>query len=94
LTINKGPEESPNYGINLFSGENYIGGNKIEGEGSSAFLVVGTGYNTLQGNNISNFDETTADIILNSDENVVIGGNGTIIDNGVGNIIKGNYTAP
>lgn len=36
LTINKG-EDLPNYGIVLYSGENYIGQNKIEGEGFSAY---------------------------------------------------------
>jgi hypothetical protein len=69
--------------------------NKIEGDGAFALLVFGfdsetlASSNRLQGNNISHFTPSVADVFFNTNtqDNILLGDCSSVIDLGVNNFV-------
>ena len=73
----------------------YVGGNRISGTGAFALDTFGLPHlvqsSTFLGNDISRFDASVADVFLDefTQDTVLLGRSGTVIDLGVNNRITG-----
>jgi hypothetical protein len=84
--------------------------NRIKGRGRAAISVIFSNFDldkpgetdgnpsatTFQGNNIQRFAPTvaTVEIGVGAAKTTIVGGNGTLIDNGIGTVVRGNFHPP
>jgi hypothetical protein len=91
----------PNIGMSISSDNCYVGQNRIAGEGEYAmwFFPLNqyqtASHNVCVGNNIKGFNPNEVGAHLyfpqGANNNTVVGGSGTVIDNGTSNTFKGGY---
>jgi len=91
--ITEGPEA---HAIRARGSNTYIGRNRIEGSGAFGLHLVPTAPmtasgNEMEGNNFEQFKAAVVDVMVDkgANGNFVVGTNGSIIDLGVGNEIRG-----
>jgi hypothetical protein len=80
---------------------NTVLSNRIRGRAEAAIALIaepaGTPRDTtFMGNNYTSFDASLADVYIATGvlDTTVIGGQGTVLDQGVGTVIKGGYVTP
>ncbi|HLA83462.1 MAG TPA: hypothetical protein VJL29_01600, partial [Thermoguttaceae bacterium] len=91
--VTEGPEA---HAIRAVGSNTYIGRNKIEGSGALGLELVPTAPmtasgNEMEGNDFEQFKAAIVDVMVDkgANGNVVVGTNGSVIDLGAGNEIRG-----
>jgi hypothetical protein len=91
--VTEGPESSA---IWVVGSNNYIGRNRIEGSGAFGLQLVPAAPmtasgNEVEGNDFEQFKAAVVDVMVDkgANGNVVVGTNGSVIDLGAGNEIRG-----
>jgi len=77
-------------GILQYGSNGLIANNKVQGSGQGALFAMpmktfAGSRNTFVGNDLKLFKATLAQVVLQGDDNMLVGANGTVIDKGTGN---------